>query len=304
MKKEYLYFILLLLPILVFRCGVVAAADKVEVFVSIPPQKWICERVGKERVQVNVLVDNGQEPHTFEPRPRQIQAFSRASLFFAIGLEFEQEVLRRLGKNSRKLRIVDTIEGVYKIPVEISEHDHRHDRQGEDEISHGGTFDPHVWLSPQNLKSMAGAMAEALASEDPEHRQYYEDNLTELYGELDALDHEIGEMLAPFHGASFFVFHPAFGYFAHSYHLQQVAVETGGKSPTPRQLFVLIRRARAEGVKAIFVQSQFDPKSANAVAAAIGGKVVPLNPLAEDVGENLKTMADRIALALMSREKP
>ncbi|MBU0961678.1 MAG: zinc ABC transporter substrate-binding protein [Proteobacteria bacterium] len=303
MKKHQLQSFLFMFICFVFMHGVALSSEKVEVFVSIPPQKWICEHVGKELVKTSILVDNGQEPHTFEPRPKQILAFSRASLFFGVGLEFEQELIRRLGKNSPNLYIVDTTEGIHRIPMEMPDHGHRDHRKGEINHGHGVTLDPHVWLSPRNLKIMAAAMAEALASEDPAHRRNYENNLAELNRKLDDLDQKITGMLAPFHNASFFVFHPAFGYFADSYHLQQVAVETGGKSPTPRQLSVLIRRARDEGVKVIFVQSQFDPKSANAVAAAIGGKVVALDPLAEDVEANLKIMAERIVQALLGQEK-
>lgn len=303
MKKHCLQSFLLLYIFFFFFPGIAVSSEKLEVFVSIPPQKWICERIGKDLVETYVLVDSGQDPHTFEPRPRQILAFSRASLFFEVGLEFEQEIIRRVGKNSPHLRIVDTTVGINWIPMPVSGHEHGHEQKGEDTHTHRTAFDPHVWLSPRNLELMAAVMAEALANEDPQHRQDYEKNLAELYRELDALDQEIAEKLAPFSHASFFVFHPAFGYFAQSYHLQQVAVETGGKSPTPRQLSLLIRRARAEGIKVIFVQAQFDPKSASAVAAAIGGKVVPLDPLAEDVEANLKIMADRIAQAMMSREK-
>ncbi len=303
MKKNHLQFFLFLCLLLFSVHGAAVASEKVEVFVSIPPQKWICEHIGKDLVKTRVLVGNGQDPHTFEPRPRQILAFSRASLFFGLGLEFERVIIRRLGENSHNLRIVDVTEGIHKIPMAISGHEHKDEQKGEKNHGHGVAFDPHVWLSPKNLKIMATIMAEALASDDPEHRQDYNNNLAELHRKLDDLDHEITRIFAPFHGASFFVFHPAFGYFAHSYHLQQVAVETGGKSPTPRQLSVFTRKALAKGGKVIFVQSQFDPKSASAVATAIGGKVVPLDPLAEDMDANLKIMADRIVHALMSREK-
>ncbi len=291
MRKIQLHCLLLLLVSLFSGHVFAGAPEKVEVFVSIPPQKWIGEQIGKELVNIHVLVDKGQEPHVFEPRPRQILALSRAALFFGVDLEFEHVIRGRLEMTSPHLRMVDTTAGVKRIPMQADSH------------GHGATLDPHVWLSPENMKSMAASMTKALAYEDPQHRRDYEANLAELNRKLDALDQEIAERLAPFAGASFFVFHPAFGYFAHSYKLHQEAVETGGKSPTPKVLSALINKARAKGVKVIFVQPQFDPKSASVVAAAIGGKVVPLNPLAEDVGENLKIMADRIAQALESREQ-
>lgn len=260
------------------------------VFVSIPPQKWLCEQLAGDLVTVHLLVEKGQEPHGFEPAPRKIQTLSAAGLLFTAGLEFERELSRRLHSGSPGLRIVDTTKTVEKEKMDGGHH------------VHSEAADPHVWLSPPNLKEMAAVMAAALIEEDPGHEQQYRKNLWLLNDLLDDLDQSIGKELAPHRGASFFVFHPAFGYFARRYGLLQVAVETGGKSPSPRQLFGLIGRAKADKVRVIFVQPQFDPRSAQRVAEAIGGKVVPLDPLAEDVVRNLGSMATEIARALEKRE--
>ena len=80
--------------------------------------------------------------------------------------------------------------------------------------------------------------------------------------------------------------------------MHQEAVEVEGKSPTPRQLYSLLTRAKTDKVKIVFVQPQFDRKSAQAIANGIGGEVVPLDPLAEDVVGNLKIMAEKIQSAL------
>ncbi len=267
------------------------AQGKIDVFVSIPPQKWLCEQLGQERVITHLLIAKGQEPHAFEPSPRQIQSLSGSSLFFTVGLVFEQELIRRLITGSPDLQIVDTSKNIDKIPMDAGGH------------GHNVTLDPHVWLSPQNLKSMAAVMAAALVEQDPSHESFYEKNLWLLNDLFDDLDQKIAKELAPYHDASFFVFHPAFGYFAHRYHLKQVAVETGGKSPTPKQLFALIGKARADGVKVIFVQPQFDPRSVASVAQGIGGKVVPLDSLAENVVENMESMAVSVANALKGQKK-
>ncbi len=265
-----------------------ATGSPVDVFVSIPPQRWLCRQLTEGLVTVHLLVGEGQEPHAFEPTPRQIQALSRSVIFFTAGLEFEYEITRRLKSGSPHLRIVDTSKNIVKIPMEEAAHEH-----GVLEVP-----DPHVWLSPPNLKSMAEVMLTSLVRVQPENEQFYRDNFQRLCRRLDALDDSVLQELSPYRGASFFVFHPAFGYFAHHYNLRQVAVETGGKSPTPRQLFALIRKARADGVKVVFVQPQFDPSSAESIAHAIDGKVVPLDPLAENSVESIRIMAEKIVSAL------
>jgi len=266
---------------------------KLEVFVSVPPQKWLCEQLGGDHLVIHLLIAKGQEPHAFEPSPRQIQALSRSRVFFTAGMEFEHEISRRLQTGAPSLQIIDTSKNIEKIHMEGAAQEHNHRE----------VLDPHVWLSPPNLKSMAGIIAMALVHEDPENKREYETNLVKLNLQLDDLDRVIMEELNPLRGSSFFVFHPAFGYFAHHYHLQQVAVETGGKAPTPKQLFALIRKAQTDGVKVIFVQPQFDQRSAEKIAAAIGGKVVNLDPLAENSVENIRIMASKITDALTGQHK-
>ncbi|HPE46646.1 MAG TPA: zinc ABC transporter substrate-binding protein, partial [Deltaproteobacteria bacterium] len=91
-----------------------------------------------------------------------------------------------------------------------------------------------------------------------------------------------------------YVFHPAFGYLADAYGFSQVSVEAGGKEPSARQLAHLVSRARAEGVRVVFVQPQFSRKNAQAVARAIRGAVVPIDPLPEDYIGEMKKMARTI----------
>ncbi len=100
--------------------------------------------------------------------------------------------------------------------------------------------------------------------------------------------------LLPYKGKTFYVFHPAFGYFAAAFGLKQRAVEAGGRSPSPRQLAALIEQARKEKVRIIFVQPQFDQKGAEAIARAIDGTVINLDPLAYDVLGNFSRIAESL----------
>jgi len=95
-----------------------------------------------------------------------------------------------------------------------------------------------------------------------------------------------------------YVFHPAFGYFADAYGLIQAPVEIEGKEPGARQLAALIDRAKKDKVRVIFVQPQFSSKSAGVVAKAIGGAVVPINPLAKEYLANLESMASAVEQGL------
>lgn len=293
-----------------------AVAAPLEIFVSIPPQKWLSEKIGGELVSTNVLVARGQDPHTFEPTPKQISSLARSRLYFTIGMEFEQQITHRLDGAVASMRMVDTTATIDRIPaIHLASHaesGHTEDlevpagvEEHEKHAHHHAGDDPHVWLSPPNLIRMAEVMAEAMSVADPEHAATYRQNLSRTTDSLTQLHRDIATMLAPFRGASFYVFHPSFGYFAREYGLHQEAVEISGKSPTPKQISNLIAKAKGDKVRIIFVQPQFDSKSATAVARAIGGVVEPLDALAEDIPTNLRTMALQIKKALdHSRTQP
>jgi zinc transport system substrate-binding protein len=271
-------------------------------FCSIEPQRFIVERVGGTNVAVEVLVAPGQSPHTFEPTPRQMARLAGAEVYFAIGLPFEEMVLDGIKELSADLLVVATADSVPKREIEEAHGTHDgHDHEGDGtHDEHAGLPDPHVWLSPRHAALLAEATCRALQNLDPFNGREYEDNLAELRRELDDLDVELTEALAPLAGESVYVFHPAFGYFTDAYGLVQVPVETGGMEPGARELVDLVEGARADSVRVIFVQPQFSSKSAEAVAAEIGGAVVPIDPLSGDYIENLRNIAEEVRRALAS----
>ena len=279
-----------------------APSPPLKIFVSVPPQKWVSDKIGGTLVTTDVLVNKGQDPHTYEPTPKQLTTLSQAKIYFTLDLEFERQIIPKLEQTVPTLHIIDTAASIPKIAM--TEHDEPEPNNqvhtNKEHQDHEG-LDPHVWLSPLNLKIMAADIARAMIASDPANKATYEKNLLETTRILDQIHQKIEYQLAPYQGASFYVFHPAFGYFAHTYHLQQQAIETGGKSPSPRQLSSLIVQARASKARVIFVQPQFDPKSAQAIANAIHGEVVPLDPLAEDVAANLETIATKIQAAFIAR---
>jgi zinc transport system substrate-binding protein len=264
-------------------------------FAGIPPVAYLVEQIGGRHVKVDVLVQPGQDPHTFEPTPQQVLALSRAAVFFKIDMPFEGVLLEKVQQGNRRLVVVDTTEGMTKLKMdaecgEEADHDHNHHAAA-------GEADPHVWLSPARLKIQARNIATALGQIDPAHEHDYQQNLAVLVERLDAVDGRIRHMLDPYRGRTFYVFHPGFAYFADAYGLKQKAVEAGGRTPAAKQLRELVAQAQADRVKTIFVQPEFAPHSAQVVAQAIDGKVVPLNGLAKDVVSNLETIAEELQRA-------
>jgi zinc transport system substrate-binding protein len=172
----------------------------------------------------------------------------------------------------------------------------KHDAYKEDH--HGHEQDPHVWVSPPLVSHMVGQIRDKLAELAPKHAADFARNHDAFVAELDTLDAELHERLDPLSNRRFMVFHPAWGYFADSYRLTQVSIEREGKEPGARGLAALIDQAKQEKIKVVFVQPQFDERSARQVAKAIGGVVVPVDPLAADYVDNLRYVGRQFAEAL------
>jgi zinc transport system substrate-binding protein len=281
----------MLLLALGLAAGTVQAAP-LAVAVSILPQKYFAERIGGDAVRVTVMVPPGADPHSYEPRPKQMTELAASAVYMAIGVDFERAWLKRLTGANAGLRVVRTDEGIPKRSM-APEPGHRSGH------AHGaGEPDPHIWLSPPLVKTVARNFLQALAAADPAHRQGYEARCAEFLREIDALDAELKTLFADRRGTRFIVLHPAWGYFADAYGLEQVAIEIEGKDPKPAQLQELIRGARARGITAVFVQPQFSPRTAELVAREINGRVIPADDLAEDWAANLRATAQRLHAAL------
>lgn len=273
---------------------------RMTVFVSILPYAWLVARIGGDRVAVEVLVEPGQSPETYEPSPRQLARLGEAAALVRAGVPFERALLPRLARTFPNLPVVDPLAGLQLLPWEdagagaTDGRDHGHG-DGRDHGHDHGDFDPHAWLDPVLARGAARNLAAALARLDPAHAAEFEARRGDLDAELVALEQELAAQLAPWRGRTFYVFHPAFGYFAARFGLRQAAIQSGGREPTPRQLAAVIDAARRDGARALFVQPQYSPRSARKVADALGAELVPLDDLARDYPDNLRRLAAALA---------
>jgi zinc transport system substrate-binding protein len=276
-----------------------ARAEPIPILVSILPQKTFVEKVGGNLVGVSALVLPGANPHVYEPKPAQMASVSKAKIFFAVGIGFEDAWLGKFASMNPGMRIVRMEEGIEKIAMEGDhQHEEANGKTGKEQPTEHGTLDPHVWLSPPNVKIMARNTLKALIEVDPANTSTYEANFRRFAEEIDRLHAELKTIFEGKRGAKFMCFHPAWGYFARTYGLVQVPVEIEGKEPKPPQLMRLIGEARKEGIKVVFVQPQFSAKSAETIAKAIGGEVAVADDLRPDWAENLREQAARFKAAL------
>ena len=273
------------------------AADRIPVFVSISPQAYFVQQIGKDIVDVQVLVEPGADPHTYEPKPQQMVALSKAVLYFAVGIEFETAKLEKLTAINPQMKVVHTDHGIMKLTM-AANGGHHADDDPEEAHRHPGNLDPHIWLSPPLVIQQARWILTALQTVDPANRSAYEANYRTFILELVDLDAHLRVAFDGLKGSPFMVLHPSWGTFAHTYGLKQVPIEVEGKNPKPAQLKKLIEHARSNQIKVVFAQPQFSSKSARQISKAIGGRVAFVDPLAQDWANNLRQVAKEIKNAV------
>jgi zinc transport system substrate-binding protein len=252
------------------------------VFVSIPPLKYVAERIGGDKVTVRAMVRPGTNPHTFEPLPDQLAGLLKAKIFFLVGDPSELAWLEKARASYPGVAFIETDAAVLKRPAD-------------GEVAGHGGGDPHIWLAPKLLALQARSMAAVFLSADKPNAPYYKERLDAFTVAMEALDTRISILLAPFKGRSFIVFHPSWGYFADAYGLKQAPMEMAGKEPGARHLAAVTDIVRREKVSSIFTAPQFPVREAQAIAEATGARVVTIDPLVEDVDKNLWAVAEALA---------
>jgi len=262
MKKTLAVLILTFIPLFA----------KFNVVVSIEPEAEIVQSIGgKSLDSLDVMVKKGDSPHTYEPKPSQMRAITEANLYFAIGVEFEKSWLSKFKNQNKNLKIVDISEGVDKIDN-----------------------NPHIWLSPKNLKVMAKNIYNSFVNLD-KNSSLYKKNLDRYIESLDNLDKKIKDILKGVKKRAFLVFHPSWDYFARDYNLTQIAVEIDGKTPKPRDIIRVIKLAKKNGVSAIITQEEFSDKFAKVIAKELNIDIIKLSPLDRNISKSLLQISKVVA---------
>jgi zinc transport system substrate-binding protein len=269
-------------PLLVCLClaclpaGPRAAELPLHVFVSIPPQKFFVERIGGDRVRVDVMLEPGHAPETYEPPPRKIAAMQAARLFVLMDVPFERIWLDALPPPGPGFAVVDA------------------GPPGEEPAEHR---DPHAWVAPEDARRIARVVRDALIEADPAGAGSYQAGHDALFLELEALDREVRALLDRPRTPYFIISHASLGRFAAAYGLRQVALEEGGREIGTRRLAEITRLARDEGIRTVLVQGQYHAGMARTLARELDATTVDIDPLAEDYIAGMRAIAAAVARA-------
>lgn len=226
---RYITLLCILMPISLL-------AGKSRIFVSILPQRYFIQQIAPDEFEIDVMVQPGSSPATYEPTPRQMARLSEAQLYFSIGVPFEQAWLDRMQASNPGVEFVAMQQDVPTEPMpdfqelfgpKHDDHDGHHEHH-DHEHDHGA-HDPHVWLNTRHVKTMVHTIVSTLSKHNPDAAERYQANAQAFVTRLDALHETIAAQLQPLSERSLLVFHPSWGYFAQEFDLQQIPIEIEGK---------------------------------------------------------------------------
>lgn len=241
--------------------------DRLTVAVAFYPIEELARRVGGSNIEVTTLVSPGSEAHEFEPTARQVANLEDADVVFYLGSGFQPSLQNAISALPGSVRAVDLLDGLTVLT-------------GDD-----GT-DPHVWLDPHNMQSMAQRVADVLSEESPAQAIAFTNGSDAYIGDLAELDDAFDVGLAECAVPVAITTHRAFDYLANAYQLTHRAIAgvSPGDEPSARSLEEIAEFAAASGVTTIFYEAELS-ELAQTVADEIGVDTARLETV-ESLTEN------------------
>lgn len=244
---------------------------EINISVSIPPYADFVKQIVGNRAKVNTLIPPGTNAHSFEPTPKQLKNILDADIYFKVGEDFKLETILITKLESSIENIIDCSAGIKIL-----------------------NQNPHYWLSPDNVKIITKTIADTLSYLYPQHKNYFSNNRLNYLEQIDSADQIIESILKNKTDKSIFVYHPAWGYFAEYYGLEEIAIEQDGKHPKANDLKNFLEIAKSKGASCIFFDPHFDDSSVSAVASSLELKIDSINPLPVNYVQNLFDISKKL----------
>ncbi|MFQ5597637.1 MAG: metal ABC transporter substrate-binding protein [Nitrospiria bacterium] len=261
----------LMLAFGILPLSIAVAADSISIVATLPVLKDLTESIGGRHVRVSSLISGLESEHTYTPKPSDILSIQNADLLVTIGLGLETWVAPLIENADRPdLPMLVTSKGVPLVESVAGAHEDHHS-QG----------NPHIWLDPENVKTMIGHISEGLIKADPSHEEEYKENAAAYIQKLSALQTNLQEKVKPLRTRDIITHHSAWPYFARRFGfvIKGTLLTQVGSEPSPKQIGTLIQLIRREGIQVVVSEPQLNQKIPQILAEETGVKIVSLSPL-------------------------
>ena len=265
MKKFILIVILIALLLSGCTTGEKPNNDQGEnlvVYTSFYPLYFLANEIGRDNIDLRIVIPNGMEPHDYEPSMKQLKDIEEADIFIYNGAGFEswaEKLLETIIDEEKALKA----SGQIKL------------------INTNGSEDPHIWLDPQNMDLIGKKIKDEFVSLDENNKEKYENNYNELSRKLKELDEKFLETLKDKDKDTILVSHAAFAYMAERYGFDQISVAgiSPEQEPSPKTIASIIEVSKGKDFKYIFLETLANPKIVSVIAEEANLETLILNPL-------------------------
>ena len=233
--------------------GVAAADKKVQVVTTVAPITSIAANIAGDLAEVEGVVPEGTNSHTFEPAPSVAEVLSRADLVIINGLSLE-EPTRKLAQANLKQGARIVALGTEILPEPEWIYDFSFPKEE-------GKPNPHLWTDPTFAKRYADLIRRELAGQDPANTTAYQRNYDAFAAHVDEFDRAMRASFAtlPRQRRKLLTYHDAYAYFARTYDWEVIgAIQVENfEDPSPKEVAALIDQVKAARVPAIFGSEVF-----------------------------------------------
>ena len=230
----------------------------INISVSILPQQSLIKEIGGRFVNVNLIVQKGGSPHSYEPKPSQLKSLYSSQIYFTIGVEFEDIWVPRFKKSNKHLKF-----------IALNENANKNENR-------------HIWLDPKNILIIGKKIYQTLVKFDKKHKRYYTKRYKKFLKKVKKTNRIIKKNIKSIKNRIFITNHKAFDHFANAYNLKQISLENSNGQIKSKQIAKIIKVIKQNHLTYIIVSPNSYNKNANIIAKENNMKTVLISPLEYD----------------------
>jgi len=249
---------------------------RLNVVTTVSPITSIVENIGGSRIQLEGVVPEGVNSHTFEATPSMAKLLANADLIIINGLFLEEPTLALAESNKRDEAVILSL-GDQSVTPDEWQFDFTFPESA-------GHPNPHLWPDPNLGLRYAELVHDQLAAMDPDNATYFTDNLVRFRSLVAQMDQAIRTAVAtvPEANRKLLTYHDSWAYFAKQYGMEVIgAVQPSNFSqPSVREVAQLIDQVKELGLPAVFGSEVFSSDVLEAIASEANAQFI--DDLADD----------------------
>ncbi|MBC1905493.1 zinc ABC transporter solute-binding protein [Listeria booriae] len=284
-KLAFLLSSLLVAAVFLAGCGDNSDAqkkdnDKLTVYTTVYPLQYLASQIGGTYVDAHSVYPAGSDAHSFDPTQKDMMNIADSDLFFYIGLGMEGFVDKaKQSLKNENVKFVVTTDNLHLPTMSHEEEDHEHE---EDEDGHDhGDINPHVWLDPNYMITMAATVRDNLSKELPAQKETFNKNYEKVVSQLKTLNTDYKTMADTAKHKDFVTAHAAYGYWEKEYGLKQIPIAgiSTSDEPSQKKLTTIVNTIKSEKIPYILLEQNTNSKIADVIQKETDTKTLKLHNL-------------------------